>query len=62
MTYILRVRFKSIVTFSDIANPLIGDIAEYERFIYAHTDKQIREPADHIKNLEIVPYRPPEVE
>lgn len=52
------MRFK----FSDIANPLIGDIAEYERFIFAHTDKQIREPTNHVKNLDIVPYRPPEVE
>lgn len=53
MTYIFRMYF------SDIANPLIGDIAEYERFISIHTDKHIREPADHIRNLDIVPFHPP---
>lgn len=33
--------------YSDVANPLIGDLIEYERFVYVHTDAQARVPADH---------------
>lgn len=43
--------------FSDVANPLIGDIVEYERFVYVHTEKHVRKPADHGECLELLPYR-----
>lgn len=32
---------------TDIANPLIGDIIEYERFVHIHTQRTITKPIDH---------------
>lgn len=52
--------FKSIVIFLDIANPLIGDVVEYERFVHVHTDKYTREPADHGEKepcMAVVPFQ-----
>lgn len=41
---------------TDIANPLIGDIIEYQRFVQIHTMRTITKPIDHgphEKSLEI---------
>lgn len=32
---------------TDVANPLIGDISEYERFVKIHTQRTITQPIDH---------------
>lgn len=37
----------SVLHATDIPNPLIGDIVEYERFILLHTQKYLVVPYDH---------------
>lgn len=46
-------RFHLIFKFSDVANPLIGDVSEYERFVVVVVEKCMTTPpvpADHGTN------------
>lgn len=57
INFIVYVQISFYIRISDVANPLIGDVSEYERFVVLVIEKSLTTPpvpADHGANGQTV--------